>query len=454
MEAAVADRPLRIAIVAGEASGDAQGAALLRAVADLAPERQIDAWGVGSRLLTQAGVRVIRDCAPYSSIGVAAALTGIPVMLATLADMKRMIAQTPPDVLVFNVPLARFVKERALCPVFYYFPPGSWRKTRRAGRRSLGSVTDLIVTPFPWSADILRAEGANVRFVGHPLLDLVKPTLAAGEFFVRFGLDDKKPLIALLPGSRPAEIRANLPAMIGAAGEITKRLPTAQFAIALAATVTQDLVEEIVRQEQRAGRVASPPQLKIAPIAPSQLTPGPRLATNEGLTVPAMPPDETLVPRAKVPAHAPVVICEGMTYDVLARSDFVITKSGTSTLEAAILKKPMVVIYRGNSLMELEWKLRKRSLNIPFMALPNILAGEAICPELIQDDATPQTISAAALEILLDSERLMRTKDRLGRLVQDSLGETGGVRRAAELLLELVAERESHAAPAKSSLPS
>jgi lipid-A-disaccharide synthase len=444
--------PLTVAMVAGEPSGDRQGAALLQALREQVSPRPVRAWGIGGDAMRVAGVELRHDSTPWASIGVSNTLSSLPRFMYALSDMKRALAKDPPDVLViidagaFNVPLGQWVRRRQLCPVFYYFPPGSWRRTTHPGRhRSLAMAADRIVTPFPWSEGLLRRDGADAYFVGHPLLDQVGPTLPAAEFYDRFGLDPHRPLVALLPGSRRTEVTHILPAMIGAAEEITRRIPGVQFAVALPSPALRTQVAEIIERQQRHGGQSTRLRLlihqaggRLAHIAQTTLTP-PLLATNEGLTVPAPPVEEEETPVAAVKhGPAPLVICEGLTYDVLARSDLVITKSGTSTLEAAILQKPMIIVYRGSALMEMEWRVRSRFLKIAHIGLPNILADERIVPELIQEEATPAAISELAVGMLLQPERLLNFKQRLADLVQTNLGEPGGVHRAAALLYDLV----------------
>lgn len=455
------EKPLKIAFVAGEPSGDRQGAALLAALRAQATPRTVEVWGIGGHFLGEAGVRLRHNSDPWAAIGIADTLAKIPHMLWVLEDMKRALRRDPPDALVlidagaFNVPLAGWVKANSICPVFYYFPPGSWRRQAgpRKGKSNLAQVTDRIVTPFPWSQEILRQIGADAHFVGHPLLDLVKPALTDREYYERFGLDPHRPLVALLPGSRQGEIRHILPILLGAAGEITRRIPGVQFVLALSSSSVRRLTEDLIRREQRAGGHAARLQLlmaqaggKLAQIAHSTLTtPVPRLATNEGWTLPAKDAlSET--PGRTAPPHggpAPLVICEGLTWDVLSRCDLALTKSGTATLEAMILKKPMVIVYRGSRLMALEWRLRRRSLNIAHIGLPNILADERLFAELIQDEATPEAIAGLAVELLLQPGRILALKERLHDLVRDNLGEPGGVGRAAALLLEMIAARNS-----------
>ena len=451
-------------MVAGEPSGDRQGAALLSALREMVHPRPVEAWGIGGHFLAGAGFHVRHNSDPWAAIGIADTLPKIPGMFWVLWEMERALRRDPPDALVlidagaFNVKLARWVKKRALCPVFYYFPPGSWRRgaVPRPREKSLAVLTDRIVTPFPWSEELLRAEGADAHFVGHPLLDLVKPTLPDADFYGRFGLDLARPIVALLPGSRRGEIRHILPALVGAAGEIAQRIPGVQFVLALATPTWQPLAEEIIRREQGAGGRGARLHLlmahasdRLARLAHNAM-PTPQLATNEGVILPAPRADAEEHGRPAPPAGpAPLVIAAGLTWDVLARADVVLTKSGTATLEAMILRRPMVIVYRGSLLQSLEFLLRRASHGIVHLGMPNILAGERVVAELLGPYATPEAISALAVEMLLEPERLLKLKERLNVLVENSLGRPGGVRRAAALLLDLIAARTPGAASDK-----
>lgn len=464
------ERPIRLVILAGEPSGERQGGALFTAFRTLSEPIPVEAWGCGGEHMRASGVDVLYDCTRWAAIGVVGLAASIPSLLMIRRDLMKRLRKDPPDVLIlidagaFNVPIGRWAKRTRICKVFYYFPPGSWRRPRgpspaRDVRDRLADAADLIVTPFPWSETYLRSRGANVRFVGHPSLDLVDPQLSDDEFYGRFGLDPLRPLIALLPGSRRMEIASNLPALIGAAAEISQRIPGVQFALALAQSSSRTLVEEMVRREQsRGGRAASLNLMilqaggRLAQIAQNTLMPPPPvLATDTGVNVSGSSARELLSrgdrhsrmasrDRTGV-VSAPLVICDGLTYDVMSRSDLVITKSGTATLEATILQRPMIIIYKGSRALTLEWKLRRKRLNIQQIGMPNLMAEERIFPELLADDATPEAISNLAVDILLQPERLIHLKERLTVLVNECLGTPGGVLRAAELLNTLVPRR-------------
>jgi lipid-A-disaccharide synthase len=370
--------------VAGEASGDASCAALVRAVREQLPN--VYFWGVGGRLMAKVGVQLLYDSSAWGAVGVVEALRVAPALWLAQQKLKRRLAQEPPDLLVlvdfgaFNVPLAKWAKGRGM-KVFYYFPPGSWRRYLPR-RNDLPDCTDCIVTPFPWSAELLRQAGANAHFVGHPLLDRVKPSLSEEEFCERLSLNPEGLRIGLLPGSRRQEVRSLLPVLRQAAERLAEQEPAAQFVLALAPSVQDEEVRRIF----------------------------------DGCAVPWR-------------------IARERTYDVMAYSHLLWCCSGTATLEAAILGTPMIILYRGSWLMELEYHLRKRSLNLTFIGLPNLIAQRSVCPELLQHSATPQNIVAHSLNLLPGTEGHRLQQEALQE-VKSLLGEPGATERAARLLLE------------------
>ncbi|MCS7309197.1 MAG: lipid-A-disaccharide synthase [Armatimonadetes bacterium] len=375
---------MTIVCVAGEASGDASGAALLRVVRQHLP--QVRFWGIGGQHLREVGAELLYDSSRWGAVGVVESLRLVPALWLAQQRLKRRLTQQPPHLLVlvdfgaFNVPLAKWAKRRGI-RVFYYFPPGSWRR-QLPRHTDLPHCTDCIVTPFPWSAQLLRQAGANAHFVGHPLLDRVRPTLSAEEFCQRLGLAPEGLRIGLLPGSRRQEVRALLPTLREAAEQLATQCLEAQFIIALAPSVQ----EEEVRQ----AFVSSKVQWRMV---------------------------------------------RGMTYEVMAHSHLLWCCSGTATLEAAILGTPMIILYRGSRLMEWEYHLRKRWLNLTFIGLPNLIAERGICPELVQHDAVPANIVAHTIALLPGTEAYHAQQKALQE-VKSVLGEPGATARAARLLIE------------------
>ena len=412
-----------IAMIAGEASGDLQGARLATRIREMVPSARI--WGIGGRRMREAGADLMHDSSSWSAIGFAESLKLVPGLIRIQSRLVRRIEADPPDLLVlidfgaFNVRLARGVRGLGI-KVLYYFPPGSWK--RGSTYEKLQGLVDAVVTPFPWSAETLRRKGFRAEFFGHPLLDSAKPSLTEAEFRGGFGFDGSAGIAALLPGSRDHEVAHNLPAMIASAAGLSRPRPDLQYAVPIAPTVDIRALADGLqgmswldvrldgRQEASTGRVRS----RIAGSVKS-------LMRRDGIAEP--------------PGPVTVNLLSGMSREVLAYSRAAVVCSGTATLEAAVLGCPMVVVYRGSRLMQLEYRLMGGGIG--FFGMPNIIADEEICPELLQDDASPSRI-AALLEPLLDetAER-RRMLERLAETVS-VLGSPGAVDKTASLALDLI----------------
>lgn len=435
--------PVNLALLSGEMSGDVVGGALARALRAAAPE--VSLWGIGSRHMAASGVELLHDSADWSSIGVINALRVYPrlrfwVYPHVLHEIER---RQPATVILidfgaFNVKVARWCKARGI-PVLYYFPPGSWRRSGTAGAE-LARITDRIATPFPWSAERLARLGAPVEFVGHPLLEIVKPSLTRAQFAERFDMEPGRPIIGLLPGSRRVEVEHNTPALLGAARLIQQELPGAQFAFGAASASAREQIEDQITQQQRLTKREVPQKTRHAESQPHR-TPDARLVTPEGVLLPADVLDKKVGKRRviqKVEENArrlPIVIAENMTYDVMAHSDVLLVCSGTATLEAAILGTPMVILYRGSRLMEMEYNLRRLN-RLEHIGMPNIIAGRRIVPELIQHKASPEALAWHALRLLRNTEERAQMKESLGE-VRHALGEPGASDRVARIALEM-----------------
>ena len=458
---------MNVAIVAGEASGDRQAAALLLELKrQVQPEDDIRAWGIGGSALRGVGCDIIADSSLWGTIGVAESSKQFFSLLLALRKFKRHFTKRLPDVLIlvdfgaFNIQLARWVKKTndgSRCPICYYFPPSSWRrKLNPIKLKRLADVSDIIFTPFPWSADLLNGVGANAYFLGHPLLDIVKSNLEPASFDKSYGLDSSKTVITLVPGSREHEVKHILPVMLGAAGEIVRRFPGVQFLVARADNLPRSLIEDILRREQQQGSSAGLLHLAhqagdLLKHASSALKPPvgemiKSLATPEGVLVKAEDTDFT---RKAWTEHkldsqrqtAALAIVEHGTLEAMHRADLVIAASGTATLESAILGTPEIIMYRGSQIMNVEYKLRRRALNITHIGLPNILAGVEVCPEFIQESANVQNIAEKALDFLLEPGTLMKMRGTLKEIVRNNMGDPGATKRTATKLLGFLRQR-------------
>ena len=376
----------------GEPSGDLYAADLARALRAARPA--IDVFGFGGPRCDDAGVRLIGEYIGLSVTGLTEALRVLP---ATFRMLRRLVAAcdaTPPDALVvidypdFNFRLMSRLARRGV-PVVYYVTPQlwAWRPTRiKAMQRDVA----LALPIFPFEEALYQKAGVPVRFLGHPLVDAV-PAVPAdpGEAAERrdsvrrgLGLDPTRPLVALLPGSRHNELSRLVPVIAGAMPLVAAHVPGVQFVVACAP-----------------GRH----QAEFAPL----------VAASPGV---------------------PLVV--GRTDDVLAASDVVVTASGTATAQAALHERPMVVIYK---LSPLTYALGKPLVTIDTYAMANLVAGERVVPELIQDACTPEAIAAETVSFLLDHDRWERTRATLGE-TRAKLGPPGSAARVAAAVLE-VADR-------------
>lgn len=443
---------MQIAIIAGEASGDRVGGQLAREIRRLRPDAHF--WGAGGTHLREAGVETLVDASRWGVVGIASGLKILPRVLAARAGLHRELARRKPDLIIpidagaFNIGFAGI---QGLCPwvrahlpqtrILYYFPPGSWRRTLKA--TPLVQLADLVATPFSWSETELTRLGANAVFVGHPLLDLVKPTESAETFAARYGVDRERPLVALLPGSRAGEITHLLPVQLAAASIIHRRVPGTQFLLGLAPTVDRDTVVRFVERErrERAAQTASN----------GPKTSGERTQSNKGRASIPVPAEggaplgdttrrqsEWIRRAAEMPppnGDFPLAIVEAATYDTIAAADVALVTSGTATLETAILGKPMVISYKMASINKIEYQLAKARLPA-HIGMPNILAGRRIVPEFIQEAATPDALASEVIGLLLEPERMLRMKADLREAVSH-LGEEGGAARVARLAVAL-----------------
>jgi lipid-A-disaccharide synthase len=380
----VTDAPARALLVAGEASGDLHAAGLVAALRRRMPQLVIH--GVAGGEARAAGMTTIVDIAEIATLGLTEVAEKGRALWRSYRMLRREIVERPPDVLVlidfpeFNLALGAVAKRRGV-PVFYYVSPQVWAWRKGRVRKILRRVDRLAVL-FPFEPAVY-GNSDKVSFVGHPLLDRVRATRGREQTLAVHGLDPAKRLVVLLPGSRRREVERMLPEMAGAAEQLATRHPV-QFAIVLAPTLSRSLVEPLV-----AGR---------------------------GVVLP---------------------LIEGDAYNLVAAADLVLTASGTATLEVALLGRPMVIMYRASPLTYLAGRALIR---VPWIGMPNLIAGRVIVPELIQSEVSATRIAREAEGILSDPEREAAVCADLAA-VRQALGAPGAADRAAQLVVALLRER-------------
>ena len=371
---------------AGEASGDLHGSTLCRALMDLHPGVRL--FGMGGVRMAAAGMEVIADPTGRAVVGINEAWARIPELYRAYRGLVTRLRDERPRALVvidfpeFNLRLARQARLAGV-PVLYFIPPQLWA-WRRGRIRQMARRVSRVLAVLPFERELYERAGVPVEFVGHPLLDVLPLDLARDEARRRLGLDPSEAVVGLLPGSRRQEVTRLLPPMLAAARRLTSARAAGRFVLGLAPTVDRAAVEQLLRQAEAAD-----------------------------------------APRVEV--------LEGRTYEVMAGADVVLIASGTATLEAALLGLPMVVCYRVSRVTESVVRLLVRGVS--WCSLPNIVAGRAIVPEILQDEVTGQRLASEVLRLLDDpvAATAQRTafKDLRARL-----GEPGVARRAATSVLQ------------------
>jgi lipid-A-disaccharide synthase len=370
-------------IIAGEASGDARAAGLVREFRKL--RQDVRFFGIGGDQMRAEGVETLVDSRVMAVVGLFEVLAHFPTIYGALQLMRRQLREERPDLLIlvdypdFNLRLAKTAKELGI-KVLYYISPQIWA-WRQERVYKIKELVDHMAVVFPFEAPFYDKAGVPVTFVGHPLVDEVKSALDRAGARREFGLDPERKVLGLFPGSRRSEIKRLLPVLLDAAALLHAKHPDLQFILPRASTLGEaDLAPHF------AGR------------------------------------------------DLPVTVVPGRSYDVMAACDAVVSASGTATLEIALMRTPLAVIYK---IAPLSYGIMSRMIKVDHIALCNIVAGERIAPELIQHDATPEKIAAEAESLIYDADRNGRMRDRLLR-VRQMLGGSGGSSNVAALLERLL----------------
>ena len=390
----LSEQDLTIALVAGELSGDNLGAPLIHAIKQVYPKAKF--VGIGGPQMIAAGLESWTDIEDLSVNGFVDPIRRLPSLLRILLGTRDRITQIAPDCFIgidfnfFNGLLEGMVKKRGIKTV-HYVSPSVWA-WRRGRIKSLRRNLDLMLTLYPFETQIYRDNGINVEFVGHPKADEISEVQridakaeARKKLDLRFeAAIQEPPVIAMLPGSRGSEVKLSAPGFLMAAQIISEQKPGSCFIIPAANQKRHAQMAVLIKQHA--------PQL-----------------------------------------HIKLVMGESQT--AMLAADAVLVNSGTATLEAMLLRRPMVMSYRLGSLT---YAVVSRIVSIKHFALPNILANEKIVPEYLQSNATPEALANALLELLEDDEHPELMK-RFARIHADLKRSSGEV--AARAILTLCDKR-------------
>ena len=383
----------KIMFSAGEVSGDMHGARLAEAIKKQAPDTEL--LGFGGKSMAEKGVRLVADMSDYNVMGVVDVILNLRRIFSLMDKLTEVLRQEKPDLLVlidypdFNWRLAKRAKKLGI-PVFSYIPPSAWA-WRKGRAKKCAALADEFVAIFPFETKVYEDAGANISFVGNPLVDTVKPSMTKDEARHFFGIEEGMYPIMLLPGSRKQEIELLLPVMLAGAKLIKQNKPEAVFFLPVAQGVNRARIEELIRAS--------------------------------GLEV---------------------RLTEEKTYDLMGVSEFALATSGTVIMEAALMGMPCIVLYRFS---KLNYCIGKLLVHIDHFSLPNILAGRRVLPELLQSEVNPQRILSEA-EKYWDLSYLAKVKNEL-KEISSMLGEPDASGRVAARILAAARKYGKSAGEAK-----
>jgi len=373
----------KILIIAGEASGDLQAANLIKSLKKINPH--VEVFGIGGKNMKDAGTKILYDITELAIVGFMEVVKYLGLFRKIFNRLLKLLETKRPDAVIlvdypgFNLRLAKYAKEKNI-PVIYYISPQVWAWGKKRVEE-IKKYVDKMIVIFGFEENLYKQAGIKVNFVGHPFLDIVKSKWKKEETIKHLHLKHHSARIALLPGSRKKEIERHLPIMLKSCKLIKTKLPNVEFILSRRKELDHSIYNKIIASSE---------------IKPHSL--------------------------------------EDRPYEIMEISDLVIISSGSATLEAAILQKPMVIIYK-TSIMT--WLLAKNMIKIPDIGLVNIVAGKRIMPELIQFEATPVNITKESLNILNNKKTQHAIKDELIK-IKEKLGEKGAAERAARIILNFM----------------
>jgi lipid-A-disaccharide synthase len=382
---------LRVGIVANEVSGDLLAAGLMRELKARVPKVVFE--GIAGPQMLQQGCKSLYPVEKLSVMGLVEVLSHLPEVLSIRRNIRKHFLDNPPDIFIgvdgpdFNLSLERDLRAAGITTVHYVCPSvWAWRSGRV---KKIRESVDLVLSLFPFEKQFLERHSVPAVHVGHPLADIIPLELDQSGARARLGLDQNRKTIAILPGSRMSEIRYLSEDFINGAKLCHQRYSDLQFVVPLVNDRARDHFQSILKQ---------------------------------------------------VAADLPITLVEGNAHDAMQSADAVLLASGTATLEALLLKRPMVIAYR------LQWLThwiftRFNLIKSPFISLANMLAGKEIAPEILQDDVQPETLANALIDIL-ESDEIAQTMQEIGDKVHREL-RLDASSRAADAVLELIESKNN-----------
>ncbi len=383
------ENKLSVLIVAGEASGDLHGAGLVHALKRLAPEAEI--FGIGGDGMAAAGMELMFHIRDMAVIGFTEVLRHLRFFRRVMRTLEDEVARRQPAVVIlidypgFNLRFAARLRDRHEKPpkILYYIAPQVWAWGARRIPK-LAQRLDRMAVVFPFEVPLFQSAGIPTEFVGHPLLEGLRPKLSTDAFFARYQLNAERPRLGLLPGSRRQELEHLLPDMLTTARLLRQTIPDLQIVVAMAPNLPEALYRTWAKDE------------------------GIRLVVNA-------------------------------TYEVMRDSSACLVCSGTATLETACFGTPLVVVYR---VSRLSYEIGKRLVKLPYIGLVNVVAGRKIVPEFIQNDFAPDRVAPVLAKLIRDREHRAEVQHALAE-VRTKLGTPGASRRTAELTLQLFEQQSA-----------
>lgn len=379
---------MKIMFSAGEASGDTHGASVAKALREVYPS--VEMFGMGGTLMDEAGVRIVYDIKNLGVIGLVEIVKSLPKFFKLRTYLKRIMMKERPDVLVcidypgFNMKLAEVAHQLGI-PVLYYIAPTIWAWHSSRGKTIKKYVTK-VASIFPFEAEAYGKYNCDVEFVGHPLVDIVHPTMSVDESMTYFNARAEAKRVLLMPGSRKQEVLSLLDVMLESGEKLLQSHEDVQFFLPRAHTIDRFELETFIKERR-----------------------------------------------------VPVTITEDHTYDLMQICDVCLAASGTATLETAMMELPTILLYK---VSPITYGIGKMVVNLSHVGLPNIIAGKEVIPELLQSDVSADNIVEHMLPLLDDLKENEHMRQEL-RTVRDKLGEPGAVKRVAELIYSLGKENSN-----------